>query len=458
MKRTWKSIIAIVLVLSMLSVPVLADDNISKFLKKAETLITMIQTFYYKDVKVTDVMDGALKGMFSALDKNSTYYNKEEFAKFNEQISGNFVGVGMYIDTKDGYIHVISPIEGTSAHRGGVQPGDLVVTIDGKTTLNMPEDTAISLIRGAKNTKVKLGIKREGVAETLTIELVRELIKINPITHEILPGNIGYIRISQFNENTNENITKVFSEFKTKNIDGIIVDVRDNPGGILEQVVAVCQQLIPKGPIAHIQSKGKIIETHSSTLEKAPFKIVMLVNGGSASASEIMAGAIKESGVGKLVGTKTYGKGTVQAVRGLSDGTGFKITSANYLTPKGFSLDGVGITPDFEVQNTKTDLSREYADIVGLKPIKLKTVSLEVYGVQQRLKALGYKVSAPDGVFGLGTQAAVKQFQKDNKLKVDGSVDADDIKLLNDKFNSFMNSKDAQMDKALEEIKKMIAQ
>jgi carboxyl-terminal processing protease len=458
MKRTWKSLIAIVLVLSMLSVPVLADGTTSAMIKKLENVITIIQTYYNKDVKVSDLIDGAIKGMFGVLDKNSTYFLPKEYEKFTTDIFGEFAGVGIYIEEGEEYIKVISAIKDTPGYRAGMQPGDIIMYVDGKDIKGFSTEQAAALMKGKAGTNVRIGIRRAGVSDIIYIDITREVIKINPVEYEILPDNIGFIKITQFNGHVMSNLNKALAEFKAKNVQGLIIDVRNNPGGLLDEVVEVCQQLIPKGPIVHIKYKNKPQETFSSALEKAPYKIVMLVNEGSASASEIMAGAIKESGTGKLVGTKTYGKGTVQTVLSMTDGSGLKITVANYLTPKGFLLDGVGIMPDYEVKNTTAETATEFAPISGLKSIKLKEVSLDVLGMQQRLKALGYKVSLLDGAFGNGTLAAVHKFQRDNKLKVDSSMDAEDLKVLNAKFDSLSVSKDAQLDKAIEELKKMITQ
>jgi carboxyl-terminal processing protease len=456
MKKSLKSIIAIVLVLSMLSVPVLADGTTSTLLKKLDNLITIIQTYYYKDVKVSDLIDGAIKGMFGALDKHSTYFTPEEYKGFTSDITGEFAGVGIYIENSDDYIRVISAIKDTPGFRAGILPGDLIVDVDGKDIKGYATEQAAALMKGEAGTKVKIGIRREGVADIIFMDITREIIKINPVEYEILPDNIGFIKITQFNGYVVENLNKAMAEFKAKDVKGLVIDVRNNPGGLLDEVIEVCQKLIPKGPIVSIKYKNKPQETHSSTLAKAPYKIVMLVNEGSASASEIMAAAIKESNTGKLVGTKTYGKGTVQTVLTLTDGSGLKITIANYLTPKGFSLDGVGIMPDFEVKNTTADAVNEYAPISVEKSIKLKDVSLDVLGLQQRLKTLGYKVGSLDGVFGKGTLIMVRKFQADNKLKLDGSMDADDIKVLNAKFESLTGSKDSQLDKAVEELKNML--
>jgi carboxyl-terminal processing protease len=456
MKRSWKSIIAIVLVLSMLSMPVLADNNTTGLFSKLEDLIAVIQTYYYKDVKVSDLIDGAIKGMFSTLDKHSTYFTKEEYEGFTSDITGEFAGVGIYIESSEDYIRVISAIKDTPGFRAGILPGDLIINVDGKDIKGYATEQAAALMKGKAGTKVRIGIRREGVPDIIYFDITRELIKINPLEYEILPDNIGFIKITQFNGHVMENLNKALAEFKAKNVKGLVIDVRNNPGGLLDEVIEVCQQLIPKGPIVSIKYKNKPQETFSSILAKAPYKIVMLVNEGSASASEIMAAAIKESGTGKLVGTNTYGKGTVQTVLTLTDGSGLKITIANYLTPKGFILDGIGIKPDFEVQNTTADTIKEYAPINLQNSIKLKDVSLEVLGMQQRLKALGYNIDSLDGVFGQGTLAVVQKFQADNKLKLDGSMDAEDLKVLTTKLASLTGSKDAQLDKAVEELKNML--
>jgi len=455
-KIKFKSVIALVLALSMLTTPVLAQDNTSNPLAKLENLITIIQTYYYKDIKVSDLIAGAIKGMFGTLDKHSTYFTPEEFKEFNNDIFGEFAGLGIYIEKVDDYIQVIAPIEDTPAYRAGIKPGDTIMYVDGKDIKGYATEQASAMMKGEPGTKVTIGIKREGISDIIYLNITREIIKINPVEYEIKPDNIGYIKISQFNGHVYENLVKALAEFKSKNVKGIVIDVRNNGGGLLDEVVNVCKLLIPKGPIVSIKYKSQPQEIFSSELAKAPYKIVMLVNEGSASASEIMAAAIKESGTGKLVGTKTYGKGTVQSILNLTDGSGMKITVANYLTPKGFILDGIGILPDFEVQNTSIEATKEYITLNGERSVKYKNIGLDVLGVQQRLKALGYNVSATDGIFGKLTLAAVQKFQKDNKLKVDGSIDSEDIKVLNEKFDTTSKSGDAQLDKAIIELKKMI--
>jgi carboxyl-terminal processing protease len=456
MRKTWKSLIAIVLAISLLAAPVMAEDNTSALMGKIEGLIQIIQTYYYKDVKASDLIDGAIKGMFGVLDKHSTYFTAEEYAEFNSSITGEFSGIGIYIEKKDDYIQVLSPIKGSPAEKAGVLSGDIIKYVDGKDIKGYSTEQAAAIMKGISGTKVKIGISRVGATDIIYLDLVRALIKINTVEYEILPENIGFVKIEQFNGNVMKELTKAITEFKAKNVKGVIFDLRNNPGGLLDEVVEVCKVLIPKGTIVSVKTKNQPLETYSSELDKAPFKIVMLVNENSASASEIMAAAIQDSGTGKLVGVKTYGKGTVQSVLQLIDGSGMKVTIANYLTPKGVIIDGVGIKPDFEIKNTTSNISKEFAPLSGQKSIKLKDVSLEVLGMQQRLKSLGYQVGSLDGVFGKGTLVIVQKFQKDSKLKLDGSMDADDIKVLNAKFDIQAGSKDAQLDKAVEVIKEMI--
>lgn len=457
MKRTWKSIIALVLVLGILTAPVLARDNTSDLLDKFTEIMSAIQENHYGDVKLTDLMDGAIKGMFSVLDKHSTYFTEEEYQSFSSGISGEFVGIGVYIEAKDDYIQVVSPIEGSPAYNAGIKTGDMILFVDDKDIKGMTTEQASSIIKGAAGTKVHLKIKREGVADLLTFEIIRDTIRINPISYKIMDDNLGYIRITEFNGNVYSNFKKALDEFKSKNVKGIVIDVRNNPGGLLDEVVNICKLLIPKGPVVHIKYKNQPQQTYSSTLAKAPFKIVMLVDEGSASASEIMAGAIKDSGAGKLVGQKTYGKGTVQSIWSLNDGSGMKITVANYLTPSGYSLDGKGIIPDFQVKNNLVQEIPDLSPISGTRSIKQNLVGLDVLGVQQRLSAIGYKISPVDGVFNKSTLTAVQKFQKDNKLKLDNTMDADDIKVLINKFETFPDPKDEQLDRAVTELKKLIS-
>lgn len=468
MKRSiQKTFLSFVMILVLLTTTVAADtftfrapgadeEQQSKTTEKIEMMMDVIKSDYYKDVKDEDLVNGAIRGMFETLDPHSTYFSEEEFNDFMSDISGEVVGIGVQIEKKDDGITVVSPIEGTPAYKTGLKTGDKIVSVDGTDITGYTADKAATLIRGKEGTKVKIGVKREGVAGIVYYELVRELIKINPVKYEIKDGNIGLLRITEFNENTSENVAKAVDAFKAKNVKGVIVDLRGNPGGLLDEVIDVCGLLIPKGPIVKIQVKNEIIETYNSELDKAPFKLVVLVNGGSASASEIMAGAIKDSKTGILIGEKTYGKGTVQHTMRVPDGGGAKLTVANYLTPSGFSLDGIGLTPDIEVKGIAANAAADYVPVKGDRSMKVGTIGLDVLGVQQRLSALGYDVKKQDGIFGQLTREAVLQFQKDNNLKQDASIEADDLKILQNKLEQKLTQTDPQLERAMSEIQKML--
>jgi carboxyl-terminal processing protease len=469
MKRSYhKVILTLILIFSMLITSVIADTSFtftapgseveqkSEAAQKIEMMMDIIKSEYYKDVKEEDLLSGALKGMFETLDPHSTYFTPEDYAEFMSDLKGEIVGIGVQIERRDDRITIVAPIEGTPAFKAGLKTGDKIISVDGVDVTDYTPDKAAKIIRGEEGTTVKIGVIRAGVKDTINFEFIRELIEINPVKYEIKEGNIGYLRISEFSENTFDNFAKAVDEFNKKGVKGVVIDLRGNPGGLLNQVVDVCKLLIPKGPIVKIQVKNEVVETYESELEKAPFKLVVLTDGGSASASEIMAGAIKDSKTGILVGEKTYGKGTVQNTMRVEGGGGVKLTIANYLTPSGFSLDGIGIIPDIEIKASAANETTEYAPIKGDRSIKDGIIGLDVLGVQQRLSALGYDIKKQDGIFGGMTRTTLLKFQKDNSLKLDASVDADDLKILQNKLEEKLTKGDLQLDRAMVEIKKML--
>ncbi|WP_352404342.1 S41 family peptidase [Sporanaerobacter acetigenes] len=356
MKRNnmFKKTIALFLVLIILSVPLVSygegqdtlEDNLLYFYQVKE----LVKDNYAFDINDNELIQGAIKGLFYFLDDYSNYYTKAEFEELLGSVSGNFVGVGIVVSEKDGYVVVVEPIEGSPAHKAGMKSKDKVISVDGKNTIGLSSKDVVALIKGEKGTKVKIGVKREGQASPIYFTLTRDEIKLNPISYKILDKNIGYIKINQFNENTNENLIPVLKEFDKKNISKIIIDLRDNPGGLLGEVVEVSRHFVPKGPIVHIKYKNKIEQTYYSELPKTKYKLVVLVNENSASASEIFAGAVQDTKAGTIVGVTTFGKGTVQEILPLSNGDGMKLTVAEYLTPKKRSINGKGVVPDVVVE------------------------------------------------------------------------------------------------------------
>jgi len=385
-----------------------------------ESMMEIIKEDYYKNIDDETLIKGAINGMFQTLDPHSSYYDQKEFNELQSSLSGEFSGVGMQVERKNDRITVVSPIEGTPAFKASIMTGDIIVSVDGKDVKDLPLDQAVALIRGEAGTKVKLGIIKVGKGDTIFIELVRQMIKLDSVKttsayNQTLDKfttdkRIGYVRITEFDQSTADDFKALIEKYKKEGKKGLIIDLRYNPGGLLSTVIDMCKEIIPAGPIVYIDAKGdKEDEIYSSTLKTPPFKIVVMTNEGSASASEILTGAVKDSGIGKIVGTKTYGKGTVQHIAYLINGGGMKLTIAEYLTRNKIHIDGKGINPDIEV---KPQAPEELANVKADRDLTKGIVGLDVYGIQQRLQNLGYKVTT-DGILGTPTiQASGKALNR----------------------------------------------
>ncbi len=315
--------------------------------------LQVVKSRYVEDVPVETLMAGSIKGMVNSLnDPHSVYMDAKMFKEFMIETEGSFGGVGIVIGTKDKQLIVVAPIEGTPGEQAGIKSGDQIVKIDGQDTKDLALDEAVNKIRGPEGSQVVLTIKRG--QETQDYALTRSNIQIKTVAGKMLDNNIGYIRISMFNENTGNDFVRKLQELEKQGMKAIVLDLRDNPGGLLDESVKVASQLVPKGPVVSVVTRDGRRETHSSNLEAPKYPLAVLVNGGSASASEIVAGAVQDTGVGTLIGTKTYGKGSVQTVIRLDEGSAIKLTIAKYLTPKDRSINGVGIEPDIKVELPET--------------------------------------------------------------------------------------------------------
>jgi carboxyl-terminal processing protease len=314
--------------------------------------LQIVKSRYVEPVDTDTLVAGAVKGMVSSLgDPHSIYMDAKMYKDFMVETEGSFGGVGMVLGVKDKTLTVVSPIEGTPSDKAGIKSGDQILKIDGKDTKDMALDEAVSKIRGPEGTTVSLAIRHEN-EPVKDIELTRSNIQIKTVAGKMLPDKIGYIRISMFNENTGSDFNQKYKELEAEGMKGIILDLRDNPGGLLDESVKVASKFVPKGPVVSVVTRDGHRETHSSNLEAVKYPVAVLVNGGSASASEIVSGAIQDTASGTLIGTKTYGKGSVQTVLRL-DGGAIKLTIAKYLTPNDRSINGIGIEPDIKVEMPK---------------------------------------------------------------------------------------------------------
>ena len=308
----------------------------------------IIENEYYKDMDESKLLEGATKGLFEYLDEYSEYYTEEEFKELEASLSGNQVGIGIYLTDRDGQVEVLAPVEGGAAHRAGIRSGDIIETVDNKDVDEMDIEKVIDMLIGEDGTYVNIVVRRG--QRTLPFYIQREIMAVQAVNFEELDNKIGYIQIDQFVEGVGEEVELALNTFDKKGIRNIILDLRDNPGGYLNEALNVSNKIIPKGPVVHIKYKtGQKTYNSAAPFAQSKYNMVVMVNGGSASASEIVAGAVKDRNVGKILGTRTYGKSKVQEVIKLNRG-GLKLTTAEYFTPNRISIGGKGISPDIDIK------------------------------------------------------------------------------------------------------------
>jgi carboxyl-terminal processing protease len=429
--------------------------------KKIQLIIKVLEYIeqnYVKEVTLDDLVRGAVKGMIESLgDPYSNYFDQQEYSEFQVETTGTFGGIGIIITMKNNYVTVMTTLENSPALKAGLKAGDRIIQVDGKDVSGYSLSEAASMIRGPEGTQVSLGVLREGERGTLNFVITRDVIHINPIEADIIEEGIGYIKITKFNENTADNLNKTLEGFAEKGVKGIILDLRNNPGGLLDQAIKVAEKFVPEGPIVKVVNREGEITTLSSTSNPTPYPLVVLVNEGSASASEIVAGAIQDRGMGVLVGTRTFGKATVQTTANLGSLGGFKMTTATYVTPNGRDINREGITPDVVVELPDPGQHRqEFAPLGEKRHLYKGVIGLDVYGIQQRLRYLGFDPGEPDGIYGQQTARAVANFQQYAGLAIKGTVDNATYeaieKFVEEKINGEI-LKDTQLEKALEILK-----
>lgn len=317
-----------------------------------EALYT-VRKNYIEDVKPRDLIYGAIKGMLSSLDPHSGFMTPEAYKEMQVETKGEFGGIGIQIGIKEGVLTVIAPLEDTPAFRAGIKAGDKIIKINNESTKNIGLHEAVRKMRGVPKTSVTLTILREGWKESKDFTLIREIIRVKSVRSKLIEDGLGYIKISQFQEQTSTDLAHAMDKLMQEKINGLILDLRNNPGGLLHSAVSVSSQFLPPGTLV-VYTKGKKderIDYHTEG-EKPNYTLpmIVLVNEGSASASEIVAGALKDWNRAVILGTHTFGKGSVQSLMPLSDGSGLRLTTARYYTPKGTSIQATGIAPDIIVK------------------------------------------------------------------------------------------------------------
>lgn len=321
-----------------------------KYVSNLVKIVAIVRTQYLQPVSSAQMIDGAIKGIVDSLnDPYSVYLEPKTFAMLQEQIKGSFGGLGILVGVKDLSLTVVRAYEGTPAARAGIEAGDLIVGINDTDAREIDLETAISLMRGPVGSTISLTIERQGSSRQFP-NIAREEISVPTVEGQVIDNsNIGYIMISQFTERTPEEMKAVLSNLQSSGIKGVVLDLRDNPGGELTSAVNVAKHFVPKGPIVYIDYRTGRDQEFPSEGQTINLPLVVLINGGSASAAEILAGAVKDTGAGTLVGTKTFGKGVVQTLFRLDNGAGLKLTTARYLTPNKNDINLKGIEPDVPV-------------------------------------------------------------------------------------------------------------
>ncbi|MBO4902846.1 MAG: S41 family peptidase [Lachnospiraceae bacterium] len=325
----------------------------SEVTDKADTLKAVIDTYYYEDVDEEALKNGIYKGLMEGLgDPYSTYYTEEEYREMMESSEGVYEGIGAVLqqDSESMLIKVVRPIPGSPAEEAGLLAEDIIMEVDGEDITGQDINVVVSKIRGESGTKVNIGIARSGEDKTLYFDITRAKVEDVTVDHEMLEDNIGYIFISEFDDVTTRQFTDAMEDLKEQGMDALILDLRDNPGGNLDVAVDVADYILPEGLVVYMEDKyGERDEYRSDASHHWDKPIAVLVNGNSASASEIVCGALRDYDRATLVGTKTYGKGIVQQILPLGDGSGVKVTIARYYTPNGTCIHGEGFEPDVEV-------------------------------------------------------------------------------------------------------------
>lgn len=395
-------------------------------------------------------MDVAVSSMIKLMnDGYSEYYTPERFQSFYTDISGEFYGIGVTITLSGDHVVVASVFPDSPAEKSGIKPYDTIVSIDGTDIKGMSVNDVAALIKREKGARVMVGVIRNG--EAMIIDCFCDEVSQNPISYQILEdGKIGYIYLSTFSLNLDEFMTPILKEFEEKGITDIILDIRNNGGGELNAAIDLAKHFVPEGTIAKLKYKDPnnnedlIVE---NGMKKSPYNMVLLVNENSASASELFAGAVKDRDAGTIIGTNTYGKGSMQTVYRLATGSGVKYTIAEFHSPNDTRIHTVGVQPHFVVENSTKQITEEdFEPLVfnGTDEILGQTV----LAVEQRLDALGYFSQEPDEVFDDETKEAVKQFQMVRSLDITGELDMYTLVAINDIIYEYTYVNDDQLEAA----------
>ncbi|WP_404347783.1 S41 family peptidase [Sutcliffiella horikoshii] len=430
-------------------------------MEKIQQAYELISSRYVEETESEKLIQGAIQGMVNTLeDPYSVYMDKDTAEQFTQSLESSFEGIGAEVGMQNGKVTIVSPFRGSPAEKAGLQPNDQILKVDDEDIEGLDLYEAVLKIRGEKGTVVTLEIQRPGVQEPFNVDVTRDTIPIETVYSETIEQDgkkVGYIQITSFSQDTGKDFQEQLAALEEQNIDGLVVDVRGNPGGLLDQVQIIAAELVTKEkPYVQIEQRnGEKQRFFSSLTEKKPYEIVTLIDKGSASASEILAGALKEAGNYEVVGDASFGKGTVQQALELGDGSNLKLTLYKWLTPDGNWIHNDGVEPTVPVKQP----DYFYANPINMEEdeeLALDANSEKVKNIQVMLKGLGFDPGREDGYFSKETEDAVKSFQAENDLSTSGKVDSQTAEQLQAQLLEAVRAKenDVQLKEAIKTLLK----
>ena len=457
MKKRICVLLVLMILISSFSINAFAQElDEEKFVSDVdfmENVIRFVLSQYQYEVDQDDVMNGLYNGFFNVLDDYSVYYTQEDYQSLISNTAGEFVGIGVQIVDIDGRIVILTPLPNSPAIEAGIKSGDIIKYVDGVDVSSYTgAQAANTLIKGKEGTHVKIGIVRDG--KDLSFDLIRRTIVTSHVEGKIMDNGMGYLKVTEFSDNTTELVKKELSTFDENNIKKIVIDLRNNGGGTLNAAVDMLNLFVTEGPVVYVDYATGKEDIFSSTLKEQKYDIAILINGGSASATEIFAGAVKYKNEGTIVGTQSFGKGIVQSLYQLKDGSGVKFTTAEYFSVDKTPVHKIGITPDIIIENPTIDLAK-YPAFSKEKKANLGNVSLDVLAAEMILKTIGYNVNEPDGVYDKTSFEQIQKFQSDNNLFPYGIIDITTQNTLYAALSSYAtnNITDLQLQSAIDALK-----
>lgn len=457
MKRKLCLLLTVVMILTSFTSTAFAEEiDKEKFETDVEFMkkvIYFVLENYQYEVSQEEILNGLYDGFFNVLDDYSVYYTPKEYQAMLDDTAGEFIGIGVQIIDSNNQIVVVTPLPGSPALEAGIKAGDIIKYVDGYDITGVTSSQASLLIRGKEGTHVKIGVIREN--KNIEFDLVRKTIVTSTVEGKIMDNNLGYLKVTDFSDNTVENVKKELAKFDETSVKKIVIDMRNNGGGTLNSAVDMLNLFVTEGPVVYVDYATGKEDIYESKLKEQKYEIAVLINEGSASATEVFAGAVKYKDEGVIVGTKSFGKGVVQTLYPLVDKSGVKFTTAEYFSVDKTPVHKIGITPDITVENEKIDLTKYPQFSKEKKPV-LGSVSLDVLAAEMILETLGYDVNEPDGVYDQKSFEQIVKFQNDNFLYGYGTIDTTTQNTLFDSLvkHTETNIEDLQLKAAIEALTK----